>query len=129
MHHIRAMDRPVSRSEMTDALGVSRSKISLEVGRLIEAGLLAEDGLAKSEGGRRSSLLRIPRSAGLIAAVDLGATSTDVALATLGGELLIHRGEPGDIKDGPTKCARQGQGAALGATLGAEGLMRRTSWP
>jgi hypothetical protein len=26
MHHIRAMDRPVSRSELTDALGVSRSK-------------------------------------------------------------------------------------------------------
>ena len=73
----------------------------MEVGRLIEAGLLAEDGLAKSEGGRRSSLLRIPRSAGLIAAVDLGATSTDVALTTLGGELLIHHGEPGDIKDGP----------------------------
>ena len=101
MHHIRAMDRPVSRSEMTDALGVSRSKISMEVGRLIETGLLAEDGLAKSEGGRRSSLLLIPRSAGLIAAVDLGATSTDVALTTLGGELLAHRGEPGDIKDGP----------------------------
>jgi glucokinase-like ROK family protein len=101
MHHVRAIDRPVSRSEMTDALGVSRSKISMEVGRLIEAGLLAEDGLAKSEGGRRSSLLRIPRTAGLIAAVDLGATSTDVALTTLGGELLVHRGEPGDIKDGP----------------------------
>jgi len=101
MHHVRAMDRPVSRSEMTDELGVSRSKVSMEVGRLIEAGLLAEDGLAKSEGGRRSSLLRIPRSAGLIAAVDLGATSTDVALCTLGGELLVHRGEPGDVKDGP----------------------------
>jgi glucokinase-like ROK family protein len=88
---------------MTDALGVSRSKISMEVGRLIEAGLLTEDGLAKSEGGRRSSLLRIPRAAGLIAAVDLGATSTDVALSTLGGEILEHRGEPGDIKDGPGK--------------------------
>ena len=101
MHQIRAMGRPVSRSEMTDILGVSRSKISLEVGRLIEAGLVAEDGLARSEGGRRSSLLRIPRSAGLIAAVDLGATSTDVALSTLGGELLVHKGEPGEVKDGP----------------------------
>jgi glucokinase-like ROK family protein len=103
MHHVRAMGRPVSRSEITDVLGVSRSKISLEVGRLIEAGLLAEDGLAKSEGGRRSSLLRIPRSAGLIAAVDLGATSTDVALSTLGGELLVHWGEPGDVKNGPQR--------------------------
>ena len=73
----------------------------MEVGRLLEAGLLVEDGLAESEGGRRSSLLRIPRSAGLVAAVDLGATSIDVALSTLGGRLLAHVGEPADIRDGP----------------------------
>jgi glucokinase-like ROK family protein len=101
MHLVRELERPVSRSEMTEALGVSRSKISLEVGRLIEVGLLVEDGLAESDGGRRSSLLRIPRSAGLIAAVELGASSIDVALADLGGELLAHRGTPADIKDGP----------------------------
>lgn len=75
MLHARKVERPVSRSEMVEVLGVSRSKISLEVGRLIELGLLVEDGLAESDGGRRSSLLRIPRSAGLIACVDLGATS------------------------------------------------------
>ncbi|HEV2744418.1 MAG TPA: ROK family protein, partial [Rubrobacter sp.] len=97
----RKVERPVSRSEMAEVLGVSRSKVSLEVGRLIELGLLVEDGLAESDGGRRSSLLRIPRSAGLIACVDLGATSTDVALATLGGEILAHTDEPSDIKDGP----------------------------
>ena len=91
----------MSRSELTEALGMSRSKISLEVGSLLEAGLLVEDGLAESEGGRRSSLLRIPRSAGLIAAVDLGATSTDVALSTLGSELLAHRGESADVRAGP----------------------------
>jgi glucokinase-like ROK family protein len=101
MRYVRAMDRSVARSEMTEALGVSRSKISQEVGRLLEAGLLVEDGLAESEGGRRSSLLRIPRSAGLIAAVDLGATSTDVALSTLGSELVAHRGEPADVREGP----------------------------
>jgi glucokinase-like ROK family protein len=101
MRYVRAVDRSVARSEMTEALGVSRSKISLEVGRLLEAGLLMEDGLAESEGGRRSSLLRIPRSAGLIAAVDLGATSIDVALSTLGSELVAHRGEPADVREGP----------------------------
>jgi len=101
MRYIRAVDRPVPRSEMTEALGVSRSKISSEVGRLLEAGLLMEDGLAESEGGRRSSLLRIPRSAGLIAAVDLGATSIDVALSTLGSELVAHRGEDADLREGP----------------------------
>ncbi len=101
MLHARKVEHPVSRSEMAEVLGVSRSKVSLEVGRLIELGLLVEDGLAESDGGRRSSLLRIPRSAGLIACVDLGATSTDVALATLGGEILAHTCEPSDIKDGP----------------------------
>jgi glucokinase-like ROK family protein len=101
MRYVRAMDRSVARSEMTEALGVSRSKISQEVGRLLEAGLLVEDGLAESEGGRRSSLLRIPRSAGLIAAVDLGATSIDVAVSTLGSELVAHRGEPADVREGP----------------------------
>jgi glucokinase-like ROK family protein len=101
MRYVRAVDRAVPRSEMTEALGVSRSKISSEVGRLLEAGLLMEDGLAESEGGRRSSLLRIPRSAGLIAAVDLGATSIDVALSTLGSELVAHRGEDADVREGP----------------------------
>lgn len=101
MRHVRAVDRSVSRSELTDVLGVSRSKTSLEVGRLLEAGLLVEDGLAESEGGRRSSLLRIPRSAGLIAAVDLGATSIDVALSTLGSEIVAQRGETADVREGP----------------------------
>ena len=50
MRLVRGLERPVSRSEMTEALGVSRSKVSLEVGRLIEGGLLVEDGLAESEG-------------------------------------------------------------------------------
>jgi hypothetical protein len=99
--YARTVERPVSRSEMAEVLGVSRSKVSLEVGRLIELGLLVEDGLAESDGGRRSSLLRIPRSAGLIACVDHGATSTEVALATLGGEILAHGGEPSGIKDEP----------------------------
>jgi glucokinase-like ROK family protein len=107
LRYVRAVDRSVARSEMTEALGVSRSKISLEVGSLLEAGLLVEDGLAESEGGRRSSLLRIPRSAGLIAAADLGATSIDVALSTLGSELVAHRGEPADVREGPKAVLRR----------------------
>jgi glucokinase-like ROK family protein len=83
------------------ALGSSRGKISSEVGRLIDAGLLAEGGFADSEGGRRSTLVSIPYSAGLLAAIDIGATSIDVALTTLGSELVAHRGEPADVRDGP----------------------------
>ncbi|MBA2346110.1 MAG: ROK family protein [Rubrobacter sp.] len=98
---------PISRSKLTGLIGVSRSKVSMEVQQLLEAGLLVEGGLAKSDGGRRSSLLGIPRSAGVIAAVDLGATSIEVALTTLGGEILVCRSEHADIKDGPKPILRR----------------------
>ena len=101
MAHVRAEARPVSRARLTEALNSSRGKISTEVGRLIEVGLLAEEGFADSEGGRRSSLLGIPYSAGLIAALDIGATSVDVALTSLSSELVNHRGQPADVRDGP----------------------------
>jgi hypothetical protein len=97
MGRIRAEAGPISRAQLIEALNSSRGKISTEVTRLIEKGLLAEGGLAESEGGRRSSLLVIPPSAGLIAAVDIGATSIDVALTTLGSEPVAHRGEPADV--------------------------------
>ena len=101
MAHVHAEARPVSRAQLTAALKVTRGKVSAEVAELIEAGFLAEEGLAQSDGGRRSSLLGIPRSAGLILAVDLGATSVDVALTTLGSEILAHKGEPTDVRFGP----------------------------
>jgi glucokinase-like ROK family protein len=98
---VRAGAGPISRARLIEALNSSRGKISSEVARLIEKGLLAENGLAASEGGRRSLLLAIPPSAGLIAAVDIGATSIDVALTTLGSELIAHRGAPADVREGP----------------------------
>lgn len=107
---VHAEGRSVSRGRLAEDIDSSRSKISSEVGRLIELGLLAEDGLAESDGGRRSTLLGIPRSAGLIAAIDLGATSIDVALTTFGSEIIAHRSEPADIKDGPKVILRRAQG-------------------
>src|ERR687894_1398321 len=98
---VRAEAGPISRARLIETLNSSRGKISSEVARLIEKGLLAENGLAASEGGRRSLLLAIPPSAGLIAAVDIGATSIDVALTTLGSELIAHRGAPADVREGP----------------------------
>ena len=103
MRYVRGRERPVSRAQLTEHLGVSRSKVSLVVGQLVRAGLLVEDGLGESDGGRRSSLLRIPGEAGLVAAVDLGASSVDLAVTTLSGEVLGRIGEPADIRDGPNR--------------------------
>lgn len=101
MAHVHTASRSVSKGQLSEALEVSRTKVSSEVGRLVEAGVLTEEGLAESGGGRRSLLVGIPRSAGLVVAIDLGATSIDVALTTLGSGVLSHRAESADIKDGP----------------------------
>lgn len=99
--HVRAARRPVSRARLNETLDASRGKISAEVARLVERGLLAEEGLAEPAGGRPSSLVGIPRSAGFIAAVDIGASSIDVALTTLDSEMVAHRDEPTDVRFGP----------------------------
>jgi glucokinase-like ROK family protein len=101
MAHIHAEAKPVSRAQLTKTMDSSRGKVLTEVARLIEAGLLAEEGLAEPERGRPSTLIGIPRSAGLLVAVDIGATSINVALTTLGSKILAYRGEPADVRFGP----------------------------
>ena len=101
MVHIHAEAKPVSRAQLAKAMDSSRGKVLTEVVRLIEAGLLAEEGLTESERGRPSTLIGIPRSAGLLVAVDIGATSINVALTTLGSKILANRGEPADVRFGP----------------------------
>jgi glucokinase-like ROK family protein len=120
MGYVRARGGAVSRAQLTGLLGVSRSKISADVGRLVGSGLLVEDGYGDSEGGRRSSLLRVPREAGLVAGVDLGATSIDVALTTFGGEVLAHGSGPADIRDGPLAVLGRAKGM-LDELLAGEG--------
>lgn len=127
MRYVRAEDGPVSRARLTESLGVSRSKLTGEVGQLLEAGLLVEDGFGESEGGRRSSLLRVSRDVGYVAGVDLGATSIDVALTTLGSGLVSHESEAADIKRGPEEILGrvkemlagllEGEGAGAGDVL------------
>jgi glucokinase-like ROK family protein len=98
---------PISRADLGAALGVGRNVIGSEVRRLLDAGLLEEAGYAASAGGRRALLLRVSRGAGLLAAIDLGATSIDVALTTLAGEVIAHHAEAADIGYGPRRILRR----------------------
>ena len=120
MGYVRSRGGAVSRAQLTGLLGVSRSKISAEVGQLVASGLLVANGYGDSEGGRRSSLLHVPREAGLIASLDLGATSIDAALTTFGGEILVHASEPSDIREGPRKVLGRAK-ALLDGLLEEEG--------
>lgn len=91
---------PRSRSELGDAVQISRSKLAVEIDRLVELGLVEPAGLAASRGGRRSGIVRIA-SATRFVGVDIGATSIDVAVTNGELEVLGHLTEPCDVRGGP----------------------------
>ena len=50
---------PNSRAQLGDQVDLSRSKLAVEIDRLLETGLVVADGLAASRGGRRSHNVRL----------------------------------------------------------------------
>ena len=82
-------DGPRSRAELGDAVELSRSRLAVELDRLVELGLVETAGLAASRGGRRSSIVRIARNTRFLG-IDIGATSIDVAVTEGALRLLSH---------------------------------------
>lgn len=96
-----AAAEPVTRAELGLRLGVGRNTVGHEVRRLLDAGVLEAVGFTESRGGRRSLLVRVSPAAGYVGAVDLGATSIDVAITTLASEVVAQAGEDVDVAAGP----------------------------
>ncbi|MEU3190429.1 ROK family transcriptional regulator [Streptomyces sp. NPDC006992] len=91
---------PRSRAELGDRVDLSRSKLAVEVDRLLETGLVVADGLAASRGGRRSHNIRLAPGLRFLG-VDIGATSVDVAVTNPELEILGHLNQPMDVREGP----------------------------
>ena len=93
--------RSRSRSELVARTGLGRAIVAQRVGELIERGLVAEDDVGPSTGGRPPRQLTFRADGGHILVADLGATSVDVAVTTLDGRILGHHDEPARIEAGP----------------------------
>ena len=93
--------RAASRTEICDQTGLTRSIVVQRVGELVDRGLLVEGLAGPSTGGRPPRKLAFRGDAGHLLVADLGATSVDVALTTLDGQVLRHFDEPADIAAGP----------------------------
>jgi glucokinase-like ROK family protein len=91
---------PRSRAELGDVVRLSRSKLAVELDRLIELGMVEAAGLAASRGGRRSGIVRLS-SRLRFAGIDIGATSVDVAVTNGEMEVLGHLAESCDVRQGP----------------------------
>ncbi len=92
---------PLSRMDLAARLGVSRTTVAAEVGRLVELGLAVDGGPAASRGGRRSTLVDL--DAGLrFVGIELGATSMRVAVTDGRLAVLTRASTPkADIRRGP----------------------------
>ncbi|RYF74381.1 MAG: ROK family transcriptional regulator, partial [Comamonadaceae bacterium] len=90
-----------SRHGMAERLGYSRSKTNALIASLMAQGLLAETGLQPSSGGRRAETLRLNADLGVLLAVDIGATSLDIALMAPDLTVIGHRTESADVRQGP----------------------------
>lgn len=95
------LGRARSRAELVTVTGLSRTVVAQRVGELLDRGLVVEDVLGPSTGGRRPMQLGFRGDAGHVLVADLGATSIDVAVTTLDGRILGHLAEPADISTGP----------------------------
>jgi len=92
----------MSRGELAALADFSKSKANTTVAALIQRGLLEERGAQPSSGGRRPETLCLSNGMGVMAAVDIGATSIDVALLAPDMTVLGQHGEAADVRTGPT---------------------------
>ncbi|MGB8253367.1 MAG: ROK family protein, partial [Anaerolineaceae bacterium] len=84
---------------MSNITGWSKAKTSLEIQSLIDKRLLIEVGEGASQGGRKPRLLQINSQLGYVVGVDIGATSLEMVLADVLGQVLQKRSETADVRD------------------------------
>ncbi len=91
---------PLSRIDLAGRLGVSRTTVAAEAGRLVELGLAIDGGPAASRGGRRSTLVDLDPGLRFVG-IELGATSMRVAMTDGRLQVLARNSKPIDIRWGP----------------------------
>jgi glucokinase len=95
--------RSWTRSELAEQTGLSRNTVAARVDALLAAGLLAPVGSASSSGGRPPAQLGMNPRAGLVLAIDLGATHATVAVTDLSASVLTSQTIDLSIDDGPER--------------------------
>ncbi|MCS5734645.1 ROK family transcriptional regulator [Herbiconiux daphne] len=109
----------LSRTDVIEISGLSRSTVNQRLASLHSAGLIEEIGGGESTGGRPSSRFALNRRRAVLLTADIGATGFVAAVCDLGGTPLRHVSELVDVWDGPHRVLGA-VGAALTELLGDE---------
>jgi glucokinase-like ROK family protein len=101
---IRFSTAGISRTDLAEEMGLTRAAVTLIVNDLIENGVILEAESRAIPNGRPPIVLEINPRRGLVAAVDMGVTHINVALADFSAKIMEEISLPFDIKEGPQKC-------------------------
>ncbi|MFT2815887.1 ROK family protein [Leifsonia sp. A12D58] len=101
-----ALGSATSRSELAKQLSLAPSTVSLRVQELVELGVIHEDGVGESRGGRRPRVLRLSESRGQILVADVGGQHVRIGRLDLTGSLLETRSLDVRVDQGPEKTLR-----------------------
>ena len=119
--------RASARADLVEGLALSRNIVVQRVAELVDRGLIVDGQAGASTGGRPPRQLTFRGNAGHLLVADLGATSIDVALTTLGGTILGHRAEAADIATGPELVLGRVE-ALFDEVLASHGLAPGALW-
>lgn len=122
---------PMSRVALGERLDLPRAKLTGELARLVDTGLVEIGGPAASRGGRRSTLVHLADDLRFIAA-DVGATSINVAVTDGRCEVMAIESEDCEVRLGPTpvlgrvvdlasRVLQKAPGRLMGAGIGLPG--------
>lgn len=125
---------PQPMAQLSESLGVSRSKTGQDVAELGRLGLVTRGGRAPSRGGRPSSIVALSDRT-RYAGVDIGATSIAVAVTDAYLKVIDFVEEDADVREGPepllkravelvTQLAADGDGQPAAVGVGVPGPVR-----
>ncbi|OWV11514.1 MULTISPECIES: ROK family transcriptional regulator [Micromonospora] len=134
------LDGPLTRQDLMRSTGLSQPAISNVVSDLIGEGLVVEAGVAESDGGRPSMMLRVAPRFAFVIGVDVGETLVRVELFDLAMTVLARAGYPLDPArtepatvaghvlagiDAVTTQARVSCADVLGVGIGVSGVVEQ----
>ncbi len=92
-----------TKADLAVSTDFSRTKITNCIDSLLNKEIIITNKETEYSGGRRSKTYSLNGELGLVAGVDIGATSIDLGIADFSGRLLVRYAEAASIKDGPIK--------------------------
>lgn len=98
---IRFATTGISRTDLADQMGLTRAAVTLIVNDLLDNGVILEAESRAIPSGRPPVVLEINPKRGIVAAVDMGATHINIALADFSAKIIDEKYLPYDIKHGP----------------------------